>query len=172
MTQQHITGLTPQQVAESRAKHGANVLTPPEKEPLWKQFLEKFTDPLIIILMIAGALSIGISLYEHFGLGKGPEVFFEPVGIFVAIFLATGLAFYFELQADKEFTILNQVNDDEMVEVIRDGNATHIARPTATLSQPYRWPSTSRPSPANRSAAKAPTKRTSTPTPPLPPTMC
>ena len=128
MTQQHITGLTPQQVAESRAKHGANVLTPPEKEPLWKQFLEKFTDPLIIILMIAGALSIGISLYEHFGLGKGPEVFFEPVGIFVAIFLATGLAFYFELQADKEFTILNQVNDDEMVEVIRDGNATHIAR--------------------------------------------
>ena len=128
MTQQHITGLTPQQVAESRAKHGANVLTPPEKEPLWKQFLEKFTDPLIIILMIAGALSIGISLYERFGLGEGAEVFFEPVGIFVAIFLATGLAFYFELQADKEFTILNQVNDDEMVEVIRDGNATHIAR--------------------------------------------
>ena len=124
----HYTGLTDAQVLESRKKNGANVLTPPEKEPLWKQFLEKFGDPLIIILMIAGALSIGISCYEFFGLGQDAAVFFEPVGIFVAILLATGLAFYFELQADKEFTILNQVNDDEPVEVIRNGNTTQIPR--------------------------------------------
>lgn len=124
----HYTGLNDAQVLESRRKNGANVLTPPEKEPLWKQFLEKFGDPLIIILMIAGALSIGISCYEFFGLGQGAAVFFEPVGIFVAILLATGLAFYFELQADKEFTILNQVNDDEPVEVIRIGNTTQIPR--------------------------------------------
>ena len=124
----HYTGLTEAQVLESRRKNGANVLTPPEKEALWKQFLEKFGDPLIIILMIAGALSIGISCYEFFGLGQGSAVFFEPVGIFVAILLATGLAFYFELQADKEFTILNQVNDDEPVEVIRNGNTTQIPR--------------------------------------------
>lgn len=124
----HYTGLTDAQVLKSRRKNGANVLTPPEKEPLWKQFLEKFGDPLIIILMIAGALSIGISCYEFFGLGQGAAVFFEPVGIFVAILLATGLAFYFELQADKEFTILNQVNDDEPVEVIRNGNTTQIPR--------------------------------------------
>ena len=124
----HYTGLTDAQVLESRRKNGANVLTPPEKEPLWKQFLEKFGDPLIIILMIAGALSIGISCYEFFGLGQGAAVFFEPVGIFVAILLATGLAFYFELQADKEFTILNQVNDDEPVEVFRNGNTTQIPR--------------------------------------------
>lgn len=124
----HYTGLTDAQVLESRKKNGANVLTPPEKEPLWKQFLEKFGDPLIIILMIAGALSIGISCYEFFGLGQDAAVFFEPVGIFVAILLATGLAFYFELQADKEFMILNQVNDDEPVEVIRNGNTTQIPR--------------------------------------------
>ena len=124
----HYTGLTDAQVLESRRKNGVNVLTPPETEPLWKQFLEKFGDPLIIILMIAGALSIGISCYEFFGLGQGAAVFFEPVGIFVAILLATGLAFYFELQADKEFTILNQVNDDEPVEVIRNGNTTQIPR--------------------------------------------
>ncbi len=129
MEQKHYyTGLTDAQVLESRRKNGANVLTPPKKEPLWKQFLEKFGDPLIIILMIAGALSIGISCYEFFGLGQGAAVFFEPVGIFVAILLATGLAFYFELQADKEFTILNQVNDDEPVEVIRNGNTTQIPR--------------------------------------------
>ena len=129
MEQKHYyTGLTDAQVLESRRKNGANVLTPPEKEPLWKQFLEKFGDPLIIILMIAGALSIGISCYEFFGLGQGAAVFFEPVGIFVAILLATGLAFYFELKADKEFTILNQVNDDEPVEVIRNGNTTQIPR--------------------------------------------
>lgn len=90
--------------------------------------MEKFTDPLIIILMIAGVLSIGISFYEYFGLKEGFTVFFEPIGIFVAILLATGLAFYFELKADKEFTILNQVNDDELVEVIRNGNATQIPK--------------------------------------------
>ena len=129
MTQKHhYTGLTDTEVLESRKKNGANVLTPPEKDPLWKQFLEKFGDPLIIILMIAGVLSIGISFYEFFGLHEGATVFFEPAGIFVAILLATGLAFYFELQADKEFTILNQVNDDEQVEVIRNGNTTMVPR--------------------------------------------
>lgn len=78
--------------------------------------------------MIAGVLSIGISFYEYFGLNEGFTVFFEPIGIFVAILLATGLAFYFELKADKEFAILNQVNDDELVEVIRNGNATQISK--------------------------------------------
>lgn len=125
---EHYIGLTDAEVLESRKKYGVNILTPPEKEPLWKQFLEKFTDPLIIILMIAGVLSIGISFYEYFGLKEGFTVFFEPIGIFVAILLATGLAFYFELKADKEFTILNQVNDDELVEVIRNGNATQIPK--------------------------------------------
>lgn len=124
----HYTGLTDAQVLESRKVHGANILTPPKKAPLWRQFLDKFTDPLIIILLIAGGLSIGISCYEYFGLGEGAEVFFEPVGIFVAILLATGLAFYFELQADKEFTILNQVHDDELVTLIRNGNVTQVPR--------------------------------------------
>lgn len=124
----HYTGLTAREVAQSRSKYGENVLTPPAKAPLWLQFLDKFRDPLIIILLIAGALSILISCYEYFGLGDGPTVFFEPVGIFVAIMLATGLSFYFEYQADKEFAILNKVNDDEPVEVIRNSNTTLIPR--------------------------------------------
>lgn len=124
----HYTGLTARDVAQSRSKYGENVLTPPAKAPLWLQFLDKFRDPLIIILLIAGALSILISCYEYFALGDGPTVFFEPVGIFVAIMLATGLSFYFEYQADKEFAILNKVNDDEPVEVIRDSNTTQIPR--------------------------------------------
>lgn len=129
MTQkQQYTGLTPQQVAENRKKYGENILTPPEKDPLWRQFLEKFHEPLIIILLVAGLLSVGIACYEHYGLDKGGEVFFEPVGIFVAIMLATGLSFYFEWQANKEFAIHNQVNDDEPVEVIRQGNTTMIPR--------------------------------------------
>lgn len=124
----HYTGLTEAEVAESRGKYGVNILTPPEKEPLWRQFLKKFGDPLIIILMIAGVLSVGISCYEYWGLGQGAGVFFEPVGIFIAILLATGLAFVFELKADKEFALLNQVNDDEPVQVIRGGNIVQIAR--------------------------------------------
>ena len=90
--------------------------------------MEKCRDPLIIILLIAGVLSVAISIYEYNGLHQGAEVFFEPVGIFVAIFLATGLSFYFETQADKEFSVLNQVSDDEPVEVIRSGNHTQIAK--------------------------------------------
>lgn len=124
----HYIGLTDTQVEESRAKNGVNILTPPEKEPLWKHFLEKFTDPLIIILLIAGFLSLGISCYEYIGLGKDWQTFFEPVGIFVAVLLATGIAFIFELKADKQFSILNQVNDDELVEVIRNGSATAIPK--------------------------------------------
>ncbi len=124
----HYTGLTDAQVSESRRKNGVNILTPPEKDSLWKRFLEKFGDPLIIILMIAGALSIGISCYEFWGLDQGAGVFFEPIGIFIAILLATGLAFIFELKADKEFALLNQVNDDEPVQVIRNGNAMQIPK--------------------------------------------
>lgn len=124
----HYAGLTDSQVEESRRQHGVNILTPPEKDSLWKRFFEKFGDPLIIILLVAGALSICISCYEFWGLGKDAGVFFEPIGIFIAILLATGLAFIFELKADKEFSLLNQVNDDEPVQVIRNGNAIQVPR--------------------------------------------
>ena len=124
----HYTGLTEAQVRENRDKYGENILTPPEKTPLWKRFLEKFRDPLIIILLVAGVLSIGISCYEYYSLDQGAGVFFEPVGIFIAILLATGLAFYFEMKADREFEILNKVNDDEPVQVIRDNNTTQIPK--------------------------------------------
>ena len=125
---QHYIGLTDAEVSASRSKNGVNVLTPPEKESLFQRFLEKFGDPLIIILLIAGALSIGIACYEYWGLNEGAGVFFEPIGIFIAILLATGLAFIFELKADKEFALLNQVNDDEPVQVIRNGNAMQVPK--------------------------------------------
>lgn len=122
------TGLTASQVEESRKLNGENILTPPKKTPLWRQFLDKFRDPLIIVLLIAGVLSIGISFYEYYGLGETAAVFFEPLGIFIAILLATGLGFIFEVKAEKEFAILNQVNDEEPVEVIRDGDAVRIPK--------------------------------------------
>lgn len=125
---QHYKGLTDQQVLESRRLHGANVLTPPRREPLWRKFLKKFSDPLIIILLVAGILSIGISFYEYLGLHESRVVFFEPVGIFIAILLATGLAFLFEYKADKEFELLNQVNDDEPVQVFRNGMWHQISK--------------------------------------------
>lgn len=122
------TGLTEEQVLLNRQQYGVNLLTPPEKEPLWKKFLGKFSDPLIVILLVAGILSIGISFYEYYGLRQDASVFFEPVGIFIAILLATGLAFIFEVKADREFAILNQVNDDEPVQVIRDGHSQMVPK--------------------------------------------
>lgn len=125
---QTLTGLTDAEVVESRRLHGDNVLTPPAKEPLWRKFLAKLTDPLIIILLVAAALSIGIAFYEYFGLGHDATAFLEPVGILLAVVLATGLAFIFETKADREFDILNKVNDDEPVRVIRNGQSQQIPK--------------------------------------------
>lgn len=124
----NTTGLVDSQVLDSRARHGANILTPPPGVPAWKKFLEKFRDPLIIILLVAGALSMLIACYDYFGLGHGADSFIEPAGIFVAIILASGLAFYFENKADKEFGLLNQVNDDEPEQVIRNGFMTEVPK--------------------------------------------
>ena len=141
----HYTGLTDAEVLESRKRHGVNILTPPEKDSLWKKFFEKLVgpfgrfipgwengDPLIFILEIAALLSIAIACSEYWGwFGLHPEgasVFLEPVGILLAIFLATGVAFYFEVKADKAFAILNQVNDEEPVKVIRNGNTIEVPK--------------------------------------------
>lgn len=116
----HYTGLTDQQVVESRNKHGENVLTPPKRDPIWKLFLEKFEDPIIRILLIAAILSLGISFTNgHYA---------ETIGIFCAIFLATGVGFWFEYDANKKFDILNTVNDDTPVKVIRNGNISEIPK--------------------------------------------
>ncbi len=128
MSELKYSGLSSAEIAASRRLHGSNVLTPPVRESLLKQFLNKFRDPLIIILLIAGVMSVLISFYEFYGLDKPAQVFIEPVGIFVAIILATGLGFYFEYRAEKEFAVLNQMTDDEPVQVIRDGNVTSVAR--------------------------------------------
>jgi Ca2+-transporting ATPase len=116
----HYTGLTDEQVNQSREQHGSNTLTPPERDPLWKLFLEKFEDPIIRILLIAAFLSLGIS-FVHWE-------FAETIGIFCAIFLATGVAFWFELDANKKFDVLNQVNDDTLVQVIRNGNVREVSK--------------------------------------------
>ena len=125
---QPFFGLTDAQVIKSRADHGLNVLTPVDPIPWWKQFLAKFKDRLILILLIAGLLSMGISCYEFFCSDKEVLVFFEPLGIFVAILLATSLSFFFEMKANKEFAVLNEVNDENPVQAIRNGLIINIPR--------------------------------------------
>ena len=121
-------GLTALEVAQSRLEHGGNTLTPPKKEPVWKQFLEKFKDPIIRILLIALALSVAVSLYQYFMGVAGRSVLLEPLGIFIAVMLATTVGFLFELSANKKFDILNQAKDEEKVTVLRDGLITQIER--------------------------------------------
>jgi Ca2+-transporting ATPase len=127
-TNHHLTGLTDAQVIESRKRHGANILTPPEKAPWWKEFLEKFTDPIIVILLIALALSIGVSCYEYFSGHAGFNAFFEPLGILIAVLLATVVGFLFEQSANKKFEVLNKVHDDTLVKAIRNGNICQIPK--------------------------------------------
>lgn len=116
----HYEGLTDEQVAESRLKYGCNLLTPPPRTPVWKLFFEKFEDPIIRILLIAAFLSLGISIIH--------KEYAETIGIFCAIFLATGVSFWFERDANKKFDILNQVNDDELVMVNRNGAICRVGK--------------------------------------------
>ena len=128
MARDYKRGLSREEVEESRRKHGDNVLTPPKKDPLWKQFLEKFGDPIIRILLIALLLSIAVSLYQLFTGAAGMNILLEPLGIFVAVMLATTVGFVFELSANKKFDILNQSEDEKMVTVYRDGLIQRIER--------------------------------------------
>ena len=106
-------GLTQEEVRSSRELHGENVLTPPEKASLWSQFLEKFDDPIIRILLVAWMLSMVIAGVHCWGPeAKGLTVFLEPVGIFLAVMLASCVGFFFEWKANRAFDVLNMVNDD------------------------------------------------------------
>ena len=128
-TKQHFQGLTKEQVIASREANGENVLTPPAKTSLWTLFLEKFDDPIIRILLVAWGLSLIIAGVHCWGPeAKGFSAFLEPIGIFFAIILASCVSFFFELKANKAFDILNTVNDDIMVKVIRDGAITEVPR--------------------------------------------
>ncbi len=113
-------GLTSEQVRDNRQRYGSNVLTPPERDPWWKLYLEKFSDPVIRILMIAAVIALSVGIVE------GEYV--EGLGIVVAIFLATTLAFINEYKASQEFALLNHVYDRVQVKVIRDGKFTTIPR--------------------------------------------
>lgn len=128
MARDYRNGLTQKEVEESRRKYGDNLLTPPEKEPMWKQFLEKFEDPIIRILLIALLLSIGVSSYQLITGAEGWSVMLEPLGIFVAVMLATCVGFFFEQSANKKFDLLNQSEDEQQVTVYRDGLIQRIER--------------------------------------------
>jgi Ca2+-transporting ATPase len=124
----HFTGLTDQQVLESRAKYGANVLTPKGKKPWWIKFLGNFKDPIIIILLVALFLSLAVSIYEFATGHAGVSAFLEPVGILAAVLLATVIGFLFEQSANAKFEILNKVNDDTLVKVIRNENVCQVTK--------------------------------------------
>ena len=119
-------GLTSAEVEASRAKHGANVLTPPKRESLWQIFIENFQDPMIRILLMAVVLSAGIAVAMY--VSEGVLELAETLGIAVAILLATGVATWFVWDANKKFDVLNQVNDDTLVKVTRDGRVQEVPR--------------------------------------------
>jgi Ca2+-transporting ATPase len=121
-------GLTEAQVLKSREKYGSNILTPPKKESVWKKLLYKFSEPLIIILLVALIFSICAAIYEYVQGVEGMAVFLEPLGILIAVLLATVIGFLFELNAEKKFDALNQINNDTQVKAVRDGKVRQIAK--------------------------------------------
>ena len=115
-----LNGLSDKQVQESREAYGWNLLTPPKRPSMWKLYLEKFNDPVIRILLVAAFFSLVISIIE----GE----YAETIGIFFAIFLATGIGFYFEYDANKKFDLLNAVGEETPVTVRRNGKIQEIPR--------------------------------------------
>lgn len=113
-------GLTDSEVLKSREKYGVNLLTPPKRTSLWKLYLEKFEDPVVRVLLIAAVFSFIISVIEN--------EYAETIGIIAAILLATGIGFYFEYDASKKFDLLNAVNEETLVKVIRNGKIQEIPR--------------------------------------------
>ena len=98
---------------------GRNIIPPPERESLWKLYLEKFKDPIIIVLLIVFFFSVVVAIYEILYMDKGWSILIEPSGVLVALLLATGVGFIFELKAEKEFEVLNKVKDSRPVKVLR-----------------------------------------------------
>ena len=119
-TQSKLQGLSEEEVIRSREQYGENLLTPPERESIWKLYLEKFKDPVIKVLLFAAVLSLGISIIEN--------EYAETIGIIFAILLATGIGFYFEYDAGKKFDLLNAVGEETQVKVIRGGKVHSIPR--------------------------------------------
>lgn len=113
-------GLSGKKVEESRLKHGDNTLTPPRKTSMWQLYLEKYKDPIIQILLVAATISLVLAFV------KGD--FMETIGIFIAIFLATTIGFYFEMDAAKKFKMLTSLSEDQEVKVRRSGRVMSIAR--------------------------------------------
>ncbi len=113
-------GLTDEQVKQSRAQHGRNVLTPPQRTSLWKLYLDKYRDPIIQILLVAAVVSLILAFIE--------QNYMETIGIFVAVFLATTVGFYFERDAAKKFDVLTAMGEEQPVKVRRDGKVIEIPR--------------------------------------------
>ena len=113
-------GLTDEQVKQSRERYGRNVLTPPHRTSLWKLYLDKYRDPIIQILLVAAFVSLILAFIEH--------NFMETIGIFVAVFLATTVGFYFERDAAKKFNVLTALSEEQPVKVRRGGKVMQIPR--------------------------------------------
>ncbi len=113
-------GLNAEQVIESRTRHGANLLSPPKRDPWWRLLLEKFDDPVIRILILAAGLQILI--------GSIHGEYLEGIAILCAVFLATGIGFINEYRAGREFDLLNRVSDHVPVKTVRSGAILPIPR--------------------------------------------
>lgn len=116
----HRLGLTDAEVLQSRREHGDNLLTPPRRPSIWKLYLEKFEDPVVRVLLVAAFFSLIISIVEN--------EYAETIGIIAAILLATGIGFFFEYDANRKFDLLNAVNEETPVKVIRNGHVMEIPR--------------------------------------------
>ncbi|MDD6007826.1 MAG: calcium-translocating P-type ATPase, PMCA-type [Prevotellaceae bacterium] len=113
-------GLSDKEVAESRQRHGENVLTPPERTSLWRLYVDKYNDPIIKILLVAATISLGLAVIEN--------DFVEAIGIFLAIFFATTVGFYFERDAAKRFDELTALGEEQPVKVVRNGHVVEVPR--------------------------------------------
>ena len=116
-------GLNDAEVLQSREKYGRNLITPPEDTPWWKLYLEKFKDPIIMILLVATAISL------VFGFIHGD--FTESVGIIFAV--QTAPVKQIRFAAELAITAVCSVRKDSASVLL----GSFLAVPVHTVSAPF-----------------------------------
>ncbi|WP_444641049.1 calcium-translocating P-type ATPase, PMCA-type [Caproiciproducens sp. R1] len=121
-----LVGLTIAQAEQNQEKYGGNTLTREKPKSLVRRIFEAATEPMILMLIMAGIVDIVVNVIR---VATGGEAdFLECVGIFVAISLSVVITVVMEVKSAKAFEALSQIGEDTSVKVLRRGETILLSQ--------------------------------------------
>lgn len=119
-------GLTSAEVEESRAKNGSNKLSETKGESFWDKLKGNFEDPMIKILIVALLINVAIYILGVTGVISTDVEWYEPLGIALAVILATFVSTISEYNNENAFQKLQDEASRILCKVYRDGSIVEI----------------------------------------------